>query len=176
MLKPSLQTKVEEGFLIGEFWDCRRLDLKPVEELARVFESHLAHGGHPELVIDLSGVEYAGSTVLGTLLRMQKMAVSRGGLVILCRVDPSVREPFLAVRVEGLFRFVAELEDALALARERAAARKARGQDGANPGRARQGLSTITRRAGPLRRARRQVNSNPEPGDQSPEGVSSGEE
>ena len=99
MLKPSLQTKVEEGFLIGEFWDCRRLDLKPVEELARVFESHLAHGGHPELVIDLSGVEYAGSTVLGTLLRMQKMAVSRGGLVILCRVDPSVREPFLAVRV-----------------------------------------------------------------------------
>ena len=39
MLKPSLETHNVDGILVGEFWDCLRLDPAPVQDLRVAFEA-----------------------------------------------------------------------------------------------------------------------------------------
>ena len=67
MLKPSVQIHDQDGILLAEFWDCLRLDPAPVQELRSRYEAHLQKKGRPEVVIDLSGVGFAGSAALGIL-------------------------------------------------------------------------------------------------------------
>lgn len=155
MLKPSIQTRVHEGRLVAEFWDCLRLDSAPVQELRAVYESHLKAGGQPNLVVDFSGVGFAGSMALGVLIRIQRLASQNGGRVICCNVDPNVEEVFRLSRVEQLFTFVADVPAALEYAvgssapRSEAAAPGGNGPPAFRP-------EPKPRPVSPLRRQRRQ--------------------
>ena len=114
MLKPSVQIHDQEGILIAEFWDCWRLDPAPVQELRIHYENHLKKRGRPEIVIDLSGVGFAGSASLGNFVALHRLARQNGGRLIFCRVEPTVGEVFRASKLEPLFEFVADREAALA--------------------------------------------------------------
>src|SRR5690242_2619918 len=87
MLKPKVQVQKVDGILVAEFWDCLRLDMAPVQELRRRYEAHLKAGGHPDVVIDLLGVEFAGSAALGNFLALHRVAGPKGGRLIFCNVD-----------------------------------------------------------------------------------------
>jgi stage II sporulation protein AA (anti-sigma F factor antagonist) len=113
MLKPSVQIHDQEGILIAEFWDCWRLDPAPVQELKTHYENHLQKRGRPEIVIDLSGVGFAGSAALGNFVALHRLARQNGGRLIFCRVEPTVSEVFRASKLEPLFEFVADREAAL---------------------------------------------------------------
>src|SRR3954451_2249426 len=115
MLKPSVQIHNENGIVIAEFWDCWRLDPAPVQELRTRYETHLRNGGRPEVVIDLSGVGFAGSAALGNFVALHRDARKNGGRLIFCHVDPTVREVFRASKLESLFEFVADRAAALSL-------------------------------------------------------------
>jgi anti-anti-sigma factor len=126
MLKPRLETTEVDGVLVAEFWDCLRLDPGPVSRLRDLIESRLREGpsssARPDLVIDLSGVDFAGSSVLGAFVGVRRACQARGGRVVFCRVDPNVREVFRATNLDTLFRFTDDRASALALLHEKTAA------------------------------------------------------
>jgi anti-anti-sigma factor len=122
MLKPSLEKHNVDGFLVAEFWDCLRLDPAPVQDLRAAYEAHLKNGGRPELVVDLSGVGFAGSAALGNFVAIHRLARQRAGRVILCNVDPTVREVLRASKLDVLFEFAGDRAAALASAKEAAPA------------------------------------------------------
>jgi anti-anti-sigma factor len=113
MLKPSVQIHNMDGILVAEFWDCLRLDPAPVQDLRKQVEAHLHAKGRPELVVDLSGVSFAGSAALGNFVALQRSLRQHGGRIVFCNVDPTVTEVFRASRLESLFGFEADREAAL---------------------------------------------------------------
>jgi anti-anti-sigma factor len=119
MLKPSLETRNVDGILVAEFWECFRLDFAPAQELRTRFESHLKAGGRPEVVIDLSGVGFAGSAALGNFVALQRAARQNGGRLVICNVDPTVSEVFRASKLDSLFEFTADRAAALQAIKER---------------------------------------------------------
>jgi anti-anti-sigma factor len=120
MLKPSLETRVVDGVLVAEFWDCLRLDPAPVQELRTHFESHLKARGRPEVVVDLSGVGFAGSAALGNFVALHRLARQNGGRLVLCNVDPTVLEVLRGSKLEALFDFATDRSAALAAVNEQA--------------------------------------------------------
>lgn len=119
MLKPSVQIHHLDGFMLAEFWDCLRLDPAPVRDLRTRYEEHLRGGGRPDLVVDLAGVEFAGSAALGGFVALRRIAGQNGGRVIFCHVEPTVAEAFRASNLGKLFDFAADREAALAAARSK---------------------------------------------------------
>ena len=113
MLKPSVQIHEQDGILIAEFWDCWRLDPAPVLELRSRYQAHLKKQGRPEIVIDLSGVGFAGSAALGNFVALHREARPRGGRLIFCNVEPTVAEAFRASKLSSFFEFVADRAAAL---------------------------------------------------------------
>jgi len=69
--------------------------------------------GRPDLVVDLSGVGFAGSAALGNFVALQRMVRHGGGRFLFCNVDPTVAEVFRASKLESLFEFVADRPSAL---------------------------------------------------------------
>jgi hypothetical protein len=67
------------------------------------------------VVIDLSGVGFAGSAALGNFVALHRQARQKGGRLIFCNVDPTVTEVFRASKLEPLFHFVADRAAALEL-------------------------------------------------------------
>ena len=115
MLKPMVEVRNEEGTLIAEFWDCLRLDPAPVRDLRQHLESHIKAKGHPDLVVDLNGVSYAGSTALGGFIVLHRLCSQNGGRVVFCNVDDNVLEVFRVSKLTPLFAFEKDRPAAIAL-------------------------------------------------------------
>jgi anti-anti-sigma factor len=113
MLKPSIETHNVDGILVAEFWDSLRLDPAPVQDLRQHYEAHLKAQGRADLVIDLSGVGFAGSAALGNFVALQRLVRSKGGRIVFCEVDPTVAEVFRASKLDSLFEFVTNRSAAL---------------------------------------------------------------
>lgn len=121
MLKPTAELRVVEGVPVAEFWDCLRLDPVAVSRLRSLVEKHLGGGGRPELVVDLNGVGFAGSASLGGFIGIHKLLKPRGGGIVLCNVDPTVRETIRVAKIDELCPIVADVPAALARIAEGAA-------------------------------------------------------
>lgn len=115
MLKPTVEVRVEAGALLAEFWDCLRLDPNPVTALRRHVEQHLQAGGRPELIVDLNGVEFAGSSALGGFLAIQRDLRKNNGRMVFCNVEAQVREVFRVSKLDALFHFAVDVPAAQAL-------------------------------------------------------------
>ena len=105
MLKPSLETHNVDGILVAEFWDCFRLDPAPVQDLRAAYEAHLKNRGRADVVVDLSGVGFAGSAALGNFVAIHRQTKQHRGHLVLCNVDPTVREVLRASKLDALFEF-----------------------------------------------------------------------
>jgi len=116
MLKPSVEVHDANGILVGEFWDCLRLDPNAVQALRTKYEEHLRAGGRPEVVIDLLGVAFAGSASLGHFVALHRAARQKNGRLIFCNVDPTVFEVFRVSKLDPLFGFATDRDAALAMA------------------------------------------------------------
>lgn len=121
MLKPAVQIHMHDGVMLAEFWDCLRLDPAPVGDLRKQYEAHLRSGGKADLVIDLSGIGFAGSAAIGGFLAIHRMAGQRGGKLYFCEVDPTVHEVFRVSKLASLFQFTTDRAAALAKIAEAAA-------------------------------------------------------
>lgn len=112
MLKPSVRVQTIDGYLVADFWDCLRLDPQPVRDLSRQYEELVDGQTPPDLVIDLGGVEFAGSTALGAFNALQRACKNRLGRVVFCNVEDAVREVFRVSRLESLYVFVDDVPEA----------------------------------------------------------------
>jgi anti-anti-sigma factor len=119
MLKPSIETHNVDGILVAEFWDSLRLDPAPVQDLRAHYEAHLKAQGRPDVVIDLSGVGFAGSASLGNFVALQRLVRGKGGRIVFCEVDPTVSEVFRASKLDALFEFVTDRQTAIRTIAER---------------------------------------------------------
>jgi anti-anti-sigma factor len=119
MLKPSIETHNVNGILVAEFWESLRLDPAPVQDLRGHYEAHLKNQGTADIVIDLSGVGFAGSAALGNFVALQRLVRAKGGRIIFCNVDPTVTEVFRASKLDSLFEFVADRAAAVRAISER---------------------------------------------------------
>jgi anti-anti-sigma factor len=163
MLKPALETHIVDGTLVGEFWDCLRLDPAPVQDLRGVYEKHVTNGGSPDVVVDLSGVGFAGSAALGNFVALNRGTRQRGGRLVLCNVDPTVREVLRASKLDVLFEFAGDRADALRVIKQAPSAAPAEGnrKSDSDAAPSRESQETAPRRGpAPLRRPSR----NPKPG------------
>ena len=79
-----------------------------MQDLRDHYEAHLKAQGRPDVVIDLSGVGFAGSAALGNFVALQRLVRSKGGRIVFCEVDPTVTEVFRASKLDSLFEFVAD--------------------------------------------------------------------
>ena len=145
MLKPSVEVHNMDGILVAEFWDCLRLDPAPVQDLRKHYEAHIQGKGRPELVVDLSGVGFAGSAALGNFVALQRIVRQQGGRIVFCNVDATVSEVFRASKLESLFIFVPDREAALRAIRERPGSDSAE-RDTLRPPAPNPGLSRFRRR------------------------------
>jgi anti-anti-sigma factor len=154
MLKPAVQAHDIDGILVVEFWDCLRLDPAPVQQVRNHYEAHFRKTGHPDLVVDLSGVGYAGSAALGNFVSLHRVVRPNGGRIVFCNVDPTVAEVFRASKLESLFEFVSDRETACRVIKERPvaepASRKPSESDGTGaakpPGLGRSAIVRVRRR------------------------------
>jgi len=128
MLKPAVQTHDIGGILVAEFWDCLRLDPAPILQLRNHYEAHLRRAGRPDLVVDLSGVGFAGSAALGNFVALHRIVRPSGGRIVFCNVDPTVAEVFRASKLESLFEFVTDRDAACRALSERPAGEPANRQ------------------------------------------------
>jgi anti-anti-sigma factor len=119
MLKPSIETHNVNGILVAEFWESLRLDPAPVQDLRGHYDAHLKNHGTADVVIDLSGVGFAGSAALGNFVALQRQVRGKGGRIIFCNVDPTVTEVFRASKLDSLFEFVADRDAAVKAITER---------------------------------------------------------
>ncbi len=133
MLKPSLEIRNVDGILVSEFWDCLRLDPAPVQELRNRYDTHRRNGGRPDVVVDLSGVAFAGSAALGNFVALHRLVRHDAGRIVFCNVDPTVSEVFRASKLESLFEFAVDRSDALRAINTQPAAQAAGPKPGGAP-------------------------------------------
>ena len=129
MLKPSVEIHNMDGILVAEFWDCLRLDPAPVQDLRKHYEAHLQAQGRPELIVDLSGVDFAGSAALGNFVSLHRLVRQHGGRIVFCNVEPTVTEVFRTSKLDSLFSFESDREAALRAVREHPSGSLRQGRD-----------------------------------------------
>ncbi len=66
---------------------------------------HLLDQGYREIVLDLSNVELISSSIIGTLIGVNRDFWTRSARLVLANVQPSVKQILIATRVDELFRF-----------------------------------------------------------------------
>jgi stage II sporulation protein AA (anti-sigma F factor antagonist) len=68
-------------------------------------------------VLDVSGVTYMGSSVLGLLVNIRQRALQSGGQLILCGLSPALLRIFRTCCMERLFHITRNQADALRMLR-----------------------------------------------------------
>ena len=80
----------------------------PVQDLRTHYEAHLKAQGRPEIVVDLSGVGFAGSAALGNFVALQRLARQNGGPDRVLQRRPDGHRSFRASKLDSLFEFAAD--------------------------------------------------------------------
>ena len=112
VLKPSVELREESGVLVAEFWDCLRLDPKPVGDLRVKYTQLSSKTGLKDLIIDLNGVDFAGSASLSGFIALSRAVKPGGGRLIFCNVERNVLEVFQVSKLEAMFQFSQDKESA----------------------------------------------------------------
>ena len=74
----------------------------------------LVRAGHDMLLLNLKGVVFSSSSVLGSLALLQRRVGEAGGLLKLCGLDPVLRESLRICRLDREFVIYDDEDDALA--------------------------------------------------------------
>lgn len=70
------------------------------EQLLSAFDAH----ANSQWVLDVSGVAYMGSSVLGLLVNVRQRALQSGGQLVLCGLSPGLLRIFRTCCMERLFK------------------------------------------------------------------------
>jgi anti-sigma B factor antagonist len=73
----------------------------------------LGRGANPQIAVDLSAIDYFGSSFLGLLLRCWKLAQSRNGTLVLAGASPRVRELLHVTSLDMVWPIYGNLREAI---------------------------------------------------------------
>jgi anti-anti-sigma factor len=106
LIEPVALVRFEGAEVLFEDADVRAVR----DQLHRLVEQ-----GHTRLVVNLGGVRYFSSDLVGVLARLQKELDPSGGRVQLCGLDPLVREVVRTAQLDRLIDVCADEAEALGL-------------------------------------------------------------
>ena len=79
------------------------------EELFRLVEQ----SDRKKLLLNFSHIEHMSSAVLGLLIRLNKRVVMAGGKLVLCGIDPQLREVFEITKLDKVFPMYRDEQEAV---------------------------------------------------------------
>lgn len=79
------------------------------EDLLGMFDAH----ANSRWVLDVSGVAYMGSSVLGLLVNVRQRALQSGGQLVLCGLSPGLLRIFRTCCMERLFEIYRTQNEAI---------------------------------------------------------------
>ena len=71
-----------------------------------------AKTGLKDLIIDMNGIDFAGSAALSGFLSLSRAIKQMGGRMIFCNVDRNVLEVFQVSKLESMFLFSQDINSA----------------------------------------------------------------
>ena len=98
--------------------DLSEFEYETLEAEATEAMSLLSTGEHKNIVVDLSGTDYCGSTALGLFLKLWKQTRRDDGAMAFCGLSDNEREIFATMRLELLWPIFEKREQALAAVRK----------------------------------------------------------
>jgi anti-anti-sigma factor len=105
-------------FRIQELTDAVILDLLPnmdleATDLALLGQAFLNAEKPPRIILNFALLSFVSSTFLARLVSLQRVVEASKGRLVLCGVNPVIREIFHITKLEGLFDFADRPRDAL---------------------------------------------------------------
>lgn len=89
-------------------------DYMQIEEIGRELYRLVEEENRTKLVLELDGVEFLSSSVLGKLISLNGKVRCRNGFLRLCNAEPAVLDVFLVCKLDHLFDIKKTTREALA--------------------------------------------------------------
>ncbi len=105
-----------DWFRVQEFGNTVVINVLPSfhlerSDIRRVGELLLRGRKSPRILVNLALIQYIGSTFLDRLVLLKRSVTAADGCLILCGLNPIVREIFRITRLDGFFEIRESTED-----------------------------------------------------------------
>jgi anti-sigma B factor antagonist len=110
---PRLELKDIGDVTIASFTDRHLLDQKTVEMIGEQLFSLVDGTGRQKLLLDFSNVQDISSLAIGMLVTLNKKIRAAGGKLVLCRMDPELREVMAITQLDTMFTIRGDEDEAL---------------------------------------------------------------
>ena len=116
MSSNRFQITREQATNVLQFVLPSTMDTMEIDGLIESVLNQLATKGEQRWVVDLSQVDYLGSSMLGLFVNVRERVRQAGGKLVLCGMSPQLLRIFKTCCLESLFTIAKSRADALALA------------------------------------------------------------
>ncbi len=98
---------------VVSFTDRKILDEQNIQVIGEQLFSLVDELGRKKLLLNFGHVEYMSSAALGKLITLNKKVGAAGGKLVLCSIDPQIREVFEITKLDKLFTIRTDEQEAL---------------------------------------------------------------
>ncbi len=98
---------------VVSFMDRKILDEQNIQVIGEQLFSLVDESGRKKLLLNFGNVEYMSSAALGKLITLNKKVQAAGGRLVLCNIDPQIREVFEITKLDKLFTIRPNEQEAL---------------------------------------------------------------
>jgi anti-sigma B factor antagonist len=93
--------------------DRKILVEQSIQALGEQLQNLVSDSGGKKLLLNFRNVEYMSSAVLGMLVTLNKKIRTAGGKLVLCNIDPQIREVFSITQLDKVFVIRGDEQEAL---------------------------------------------------------------
>ena len=104
-----VEASYEPGLVVAVV--AGRFDVHGMDRYTEVVLDHV-DAESPNVIVDLSGVEFMDSSALSGLVRTLKRTMSHNGVIVLAQISDAARIILELTRLEEVFAIAATVEDA----------------------------------------------------------------
>lgn len=110
---PNLDISQDGHVLVFSFRRRKLLDESTIQQTGHeMFESIASHP-NTHVVVDLAGVEFLSSSMLGKLITVHKKLLAKGRLMAFSSMNPEIYEVFEITKLKLLFEFFETADEAI---------------------------------------------------------------
>ena len=98
---------------VVSFMDRKILDEQNIQVIGEQLFSLVDESGRKKLLLNFGNVEYMSSAALGKLITLNKKVTAAAGKLVLCNIDPQIREVFEITKLDKLFVICGDEQEGL---------------------------------------------------------------
>jgi anti-sigma B factor antagonist len=98
---------------VVSFTDRKILDEQNIQIIGEQLFGLVDESGRKRLLLNFSNVEYMSSAALGKLITLNKKVQAASGKLVLCNIDPQIREVFEITKLDKLFMICGDEQEGL---------------------------------------------------------------